>query len=190
MPSHIGRARDHWRLKVPTADGWVCESVYDSECEGGDLSSLYEAWVFLISLYRASEAPVKRSKPVGSVLLCTCIEDTFIQPQRRFSTKSGLPLWTFGVITKQRLTKTKQARITLVHLRYEQLNDTAICEALRWGQAIYRYREYNLQHGSSLQDAYVGKDMEIPAEFWPVELDCPVYADDLRYYADCANDAL
>jgi hypothetical protein len=27
MPSHISRARDHWRLKVPTADGWVSESV-------------------------------------------------------------------------------------------------------------------------------------------------------------------
>jgi hypothetical protein len=127
---------------------------------------------------------------VGNVLLCTCIEDTFIQPQRRFNTKSEDPRWTFGVVVKQRVTETRQARITLAHLRYEQLNDTSIYEGLRWGQAIYRYREYKLQHGSSLQDAYVGKNMEIPAEFWPVELNCPVYADDLRYYADCANDAL
>jgi hypothetical protein len=190
LPRHIGRARDHWRLKVPTADGWVSESVYDSECGDNDLASLYEAWVYLVSLYRACEAPVRRPKPVGNVLLCTCIEDTFIQPQRRFSTKSGESRWTFGVVTNQRVTEAKQVRLTLVHLRYEQLDDTAINEALRRGEAILRYREYRLQNGASLQDAFVEKDMEIPAEFWPVELDCPVYADDLRYYADCTNNAL
>lgn len=183
LPRSLGRARDHWRIKCQHRDGWICDSVYDEEC-GGDLrASLKEAWLYLVSLYRSTEAPSQRSKASVEPLLCTGVTGVFIQPQRRIS-QIGVTSWTFSVVVAQEVAPDLFQRQSVGHWKLNEVTDNALADALCRATAMIRYRDHLMAQGYSLRDCYVLRSEAIPDAFWPAEPVCPIYADDLRYIAE------
>lgn len=184
LPKSIGRARGHWRIKLQHRDGWLCDSVYDDDCGGNLHDSLQEAWLYLVSLYRSTDAPGERAKTSAEPLLCTGVSGVFVQPQRRISKTTGVTNWAFSVVVAQEVASDTLRRQSVGRWAIRDLTDQGLAEALCLATAMMRYRDHLLGKGYSLRDCYVLKSQHIPDDVWPAEPVCPIYADDLRYLAE------
>lgn len=184
IPRPLFRVNDHWRIKLCHNDGWFCDSVFDADYGDCLMSSLQKAWEYLLSLYLTYE-PRKEGakKALSEPWLCTGIPDTFIQPHRRVSKKTGRARWTFAIYVTQKIDSKKSRNMSIGTWSLDSLSDKTFHEALRKAAAMKAYQAYQIDQGLPFAEAFVSRDAEVPEQFWSSELECPVYSEDLRFFA-------
>ena len=183
LPTSIFRARGEWRVRIVHTNGVFTDSVRDSEHGLSILSSLHEAWIYAVSLYRDYPAPVERLKQVKQPLLYTGVPHVTLQPAARTDTY-GTVYWTFSVKVGQRMGDGRTRHYTVKYWRLESVTTRSMTDALRKATAILAYRAHRLASGLSPDAAFIGQHEIIPSEFWPNEPVCTVTADDLYYYVE------